>query len=354
MACQEPATDFSLHFNSLPAEIRQMIWKEAALTSMENPELLILVPRSVRLGMYSANKSTPLPPVNTAFPAVMHVNREARHIALMYTKMIDIGPYPWGKCLVPQRPFRPDIDTLYVSRTHNPAQEFRSEDMEKVQHLALDMTEFITTGLTSFFAYKSRQMPALRTLRIVLPSARADLDLSAPPCLPHRRCALRTIKSTPPTAFLSVEPYTRELYAREFTSILASRVANSRLSRLSRPSRPVYPSSTPPPPLNTMQFLQSLEKPVKGPLPFDRTLKNYVINAEWTKLEREMRAQELQRVAARAGITTEVCLITEFCYSPSGDSGFVAVGEKFPDSPDPSTFASLNASRCTKNLLSIL
>ncbi|KAI1750146.1 hypothetical protein F4782DRAFT_532685 [Xylaria castorea] len=149
MAAQGSGTDFR-RFSSLPPELRQLIWKESVLVSMKNPEVLILVPRRARFGKYAIPKSSPFPPVNTGFPVAMHCNREARCIALMHIKMVDLGPYPWHKCLVPQRPFRPEIDTFYAARTMDPHEEYLMEELAEVRHLALDYTGNITTDSKEF------------------------------------------------------------------------------------------------------------------------------------------------------------------------------------------------------------
>lgn len=133
MASRGRRTDFH-YFRSLPPELRQLIWKESVLEAMESSEVLILVPIRVRFGQHAIDKSSPFPPVNTGFPVAMHVNSEARSIALMHIKMADLGPYPWTKCPVPQRPFRPEIDVLYAARTSDPHTDYLMEEVANVQH----------------------------------------------------------------------------------------------------------------------------------------------------------------------------------------------------------------------------
>ncbi|KAI1186414.1 hypothetical protein F5B17DRAFT_431580 [Nemania serpens] len=286
---EETETDWSIYFNRLPPELRHLIWKEAALTAMDNPEVLILLPRSSSLGILSLDKSSKFPPVNTGFPAVMHVNREARRVALLHIDMVDLGPL-WNKCPVPQRPFRPDIDTLYASLTQDPFLDFCEEELVKVQHLALDYPDH-SAGTRRGPRSLARRMPALRTLRLVLTSMggifrnRDDL-----PFLPHRRCALRPI--TLPT----FGPQTG----------------------CTRGMKP-HPFGAPP-----------------------CRAKTFTVN----------RATTANPEAPERVIKCEVCVITEFCYSPSGDSRFVAAGEKFPESPDPNAFATFHAGAVTRDRLS--
>ncbi|KAJ8125789.1 hypothetical protein O1611_g7849 [Lasiodiplodia mahajangana] len=332
MASLDPAVLFGPYFNMLPPELRQLIWKEAALTSMDNPEVLILVPSSVRIGMYSIDKSSPFPPVNTAFPAVMHVNREARHIAKMNITLADIGPYPWKKCRVPQRPFRPEIDTFYASRTIDPQFYFCRNDLGKVQHLAIDCDPG-AQDLVHMFMNVIKCMPALRTIRRVLPSTLGNWLVDSPPCLPHRRCMLRpwteagaqmiVSKRGPKNALNYVSPL--RLNSDTFTDYNPTIV------------QPLLQGPIPQQPLALVHYPQESQP-------------RYILAADIPSPLRGLESA-LRFAAAKHNIKLELCLITEFCYSTFGDSRFVAVGEKFPNSPDPSTFASLNASKCPKDLI---
>ncbi|KAI1196451.1 hypothetical protein F5X97DRAFT_344557 [Nemania serpens] len=288
---EETETDFSTLFNRLPPELRQLVWKEAALTSMDNPELLILLPGWLSNGIHSLDMLSPFPPVNTSFPSVMHVNREARQTALRHVDMADLGPYPWDKCLVPQRPFRPEIDILYAGHSMDPFRDFNQEEVLKVQHLALDYGNYGTTNRGDPESLAQR-MPALRTLRFVLLSLQGTYNKRVDlPFWPHRRCTLRPI--TPET----IGPQT-----------VSTRDQN------------VHPFWVPLCPME--------------PLTVDRAT---TANAE---------AEAPERV-----ITREVCVPAEYCYSPSGDSRFFAAGERFPDSADPSAFATYHAGDCREDLI---
>ncbi|TRX94719.1 hypothetical protein FHL15_004491 [Xylaria flabelliformis] len=299
MAAQRSKTDF-LFFSSLPPELRQLIWKESVLISMENPEVLVLVPRRARFGKYAISKSSPFPPVNTAFPVAMHVNHESRCIALLYTQMIDLGPYPWHKCLVPQRPFRPEIDTLYAARTTDPHEEYSMEELVEVRHLALDYRGNITTDMLHLFGNILNHMPALRTVRFILPKAQINLcDGLEQPLLPHRRCMLRHLGDN---EFKQTRALSREL---------------QRQRDKERSSHSGWPLA------------------VLPGAPLAQTFEQMRDQLEWAVLFG----------AERFNITFGVSLITEFCHSPSGNSRFVAAGEEFPDSSDPSVFAALNSPR---------
>ncbi|KAI1427500.1 hypothetical protein F5Y12DRAFT_792143 [Xylaria sp. FL1777] len=333
MASQENITTFP-YFRLLPPELRQIIWKYSILAVMDNPEVLILVPCSSRIGMYSTAKSSPFPLVNMGFPVVMHVNREARHIARLHLMMTDLRGYPWNKGPIPQRPFRPEIDTFYAARSSNPWEDFYQKDLEKVQHLALDFSGNIVFDIEQFVLYTIRHMPALRTLRFVLPNTMQTVfDIgNEPPCLPHRRCALRPIGPIPfqisdsfewlPWHFPSLENYTGRIREVSF-----------------RPGR----NNSSPDPLLGLRMAQTAAWTLIVRNILRRGMGNQPAYFAYMQQQMRQEIDELHTIMSR--ITIEACLVTEFCYSPSGCSRFVAVGEKFPCSNDPSTFAVLNASK---------
>ncbi|KAI1179863.1 hypothetical protein F4777DRAFT_599817 [Nemania sp. FL0916] len=249
-------------FNMLPTELRLMIWKGATLEVMDRRELLILdnntYPQLFERGGYH-----PLPPVNIGFPNTMHVNRESRYVALKHLQFDILPPNLWGKCPVPQRAFRPDIDTLYYDPLINYNVPFLhadpqvcNEERMKIQHLAFPIDDHIIYfGVPHMLRLLIPKFPALRTVCAVLgPICQKTPVISERLYLPQRRYRLRYIK---------IETIGR------LKAILRSSEANFN--------------------------------------------------------ERE--------------ISFNLSVFTEWCYSPSGDSRFVAAGEKFPDSPDPSMFA---------------
>ncbi|KAI0555872.1 hypothetical protein F4679DRAFT_8708 [Xylaria curta] len=255
--------------------------------SMENPEVLVVVPRGARFGRYAVSKSSPFPPVNTAFPVAMHVNRESRCIALLHTQIADLGPYPWHKCLVSQRPFRPEIDTLYAARTTDPHKEYSMEELVKIRHLALDYRGSITMGMLYLFGNMINHIPALCTVNFILPKTQINLcDGLEQPLLPHRRCILRHLGC------------------------------------------------------NELEQTRALSRELQPLAVLDGTLP-----ARAFEQKRDELLWAVMFNAEKFNITFGVSRITEFCYSPSGDSRFVAAGEDFPDSPDPSVFAALSSPR---------
>ncbi|KAI0442846.1 hypothetical protein F4803DRAFT_345414 [Xylaria telfairii] len=297
----------NLHrFRSLPPELRQLIWKESVLEAMENSEVLILIPTRVRFGQHTIDKSTPFPPVNTGFPVAMHVNREARAIALMHIKLADLGRYPWTKCPVPQRPFRPEIDVLYAARSSDPHLDYLKADVVKVRHLALDYTGNIIIDMNRVLDFLPQHMPALRTVQFVLPTAEIDLcDGRELPLLPHRRCRLRPLEHE---KLEQMRALSRKLLRQQSMSSMGHLVPSEYSLSLQLIHRL--------PPSPHLSTVEKMHDAIEESLRF--------------------RVEE-------SNITFGVSLITEFCYLPSRDSRFVAVGEEFPDSPDPSVFAELNA-----------
>ncbi|GAW14882.1 hypothetical protein ANO14919_042870 [Xylariales sp. No.14919] len=324
MAYQGSPSEFP-YFKKFPAELRQLIWKESVLATMNNPEVCILVPGRVRVGMYSINPTTPFPHVNTAFPVAVHVNREARRIALLNLKMADLGPYPWDKCRVPQRPFRPEIDTLYAARSFGPDKDFSPGEVAEVQHLALDVCDRFDYNIQRFVTNSLQHMPALRTLRLVLPTVLPfGTDVNAP-CLPHRRCALRPVdeEKLKQTKFLpTLLELLRHLALGDISVLEDIRSEIFPSGYTARSSRP-WPSAH----VEALQIMGLIGRNPGGDL-------SYLAPPPepWDP-----------RMVRMAKLKIEFCLITEFCYSPSGGSRYVAVGEDFPDTPDPSIFTDLNA-----------
>ncbi|KAI1750145.1 hypothetical protein F4782DRAFT_255131 [Xylaria castorea] len=143
-------------------------------------------------------------------------------------------------------------------------------------------------------------MPALRTVRFVLPRTQINLcDGLERPLLPHRRCMLRPL---------------------EYEKLEQTRVLSRELQRQQDRRYPFH-----------MEYRPAL-LPGAPPVPDAEEVRDM--------LERAVGCG-VQQFNIRFGVG----LITEFCYSPSGDSRFVAAGEEFPDSPDPSIFAALNRSK---------
>ncbi|KAJ2974808.1 hypothetical protein NUW58_g8537 [Xylaria curta] len=255
----------------------------------------------------------------------MHVNKEARAIALMNLEMTKPGSYPWGKCPVAQRPFRPDTDTLYASRTLIPYHDFSGLDVAKVQHLVLDFMVCAKADMLALIEYSLQYMPALRTLGFVLPATQLEGCDSPKPCLPDRRCALRCLGRE---EFEKLSVFSRGQYWENRDTWSTS---------ITSPARLTFRDS--------ISQLLILAMGEGGPWevrvePLGK--RDASTPMVWNIAERQ-RARELG--IHTQTISFEICLISEYCYSPSGNSRSVAVGEGFPDSPDPSDFAALNASK---------
>ncbi|KAI0432304.1 hypothetical protein F5Y09DRAFT_353779 [Xylaria sp. FL1042] len=319
MADQANGTKFP-SFHKLPPEMRHHIWQQTVLMAADNPEVLILVPQgALPLSIYHTSPTARFPHVNTGFPVAMHVNREARDIALRHVKLRDLGPDRWDKCFVPQRPFRPEIDTLYAARTTTPTTNFCYQDVRKVQHLALDWTNHVALDMASFFLFAVRKMPALRTLRFVLlgpsqPILCCDPDVVA---LPYRRCALHTIETVP-----FEQP---RVYSTDYDNVVDGDFEKY-ISEVVIPSPRDLADS-----LRVIEMLiwKVIYRAIH--MAFSQGRVAYS-NEEGIGIEIMGDLLFEQLCEIRGGITMETCFITEFRYSPSGGARFVAVGEKPPGS----------------------
>ncbi|KAI0429254.1 hypothetical protein F5Y09DRAFT_310872 [Xylaria sp. FL1042] len=175
-------------FNSLPPELRQMIWATLVDSIEDRSEVLIHEPSGFV-------RSSPSPTVFTGFPAPLHVNREARSIA---RKRLTLVKCPTAPCMVPVRPFRPELDVLYIPweawRSFFLLKELQYGDLwlSKLQHVAVDLC--ICTGFTVFF-HHVHHMPSVRTLRLLLASDHDNYNHNSMLILPHpmARCSLRPI-----------------------------------------------------------------------------------------------------------------------------------------------------------------
>jgi hypothetical protein len=123
----------------------------------------------------------------------MHVNQEARHIAQMRITLVDS---PRAQFMVPVRPFRPELDVLYI-----PMQAWRKFSLFRetpqgqawlslLQHVAVD---FISSTNHAALFTQTQHMPALKTLRFVLATEKGPYDPSSMLIIPNpiTRCTLR-------------------------------------------------------------------------------------------------------------------------------------------------------------------
>ncbi|RYC55783.1 hypothetical protein CHU98_g10425 [Xylaria longipes] len=133
------------------------------------------------------------PTVYTGFSALFHVNVEARSIAQARMNFTDC---PSAQCMVPVRPFRPELDVLYIPweawRSFFLLKEFHYGDvwLSQLQHVAVDIC--LSTNLAAFFR-QARHIPSVRTLRFVVPSEHNLFNPSSMIILPTPipRCAVR-------------------------------------------------------------------------------------------------------------------------------------------------------------------
>ncbi|KAI1434103.1 hypothetical protein GGR50DRAFT_664829 [Xylaria sp. CBS 124048] len=182
-------------FPSLPPELRHTVWDMFIDSLTDVSELLV----------HESSEFTPLndpitaPTVYTAFPATMHVNHEARHIS---KRRIRLTYSSNASCMVPVRPFRPELDVLYIPweawRSFFLLKEFHygEEWLSKLQHVAVDIC--LSTNLVAFFR-QVRHIPAVRTLRFVVASREGHSNSNSMLILPTpaSRCILRSFPANP-------------------------------------------------------------------------------------------------------------------------------------------------------------
>ncbi|KAI1346149.1 hypothetical protein F5Y01DRAFT_322046 [Xylaria sp. FL0043] len=185
----ETSPRFTL-FSSLPPELRQNIWAVYVESLEDRSEVLIHEPSGF---VRSSGSSTPT--VYTGFPVPMHVNSEARAIA---QKRLTFVECPRAPCMVPVRPFRPELDVLFI-----PWEAWRSFFLLKelhygnvwlstVQHVAVDIC--VSNNFTAFFR-QVHHIPSVRTLRLLLASEHIYYNNNSMLILPDpmARCSLRSI-----------------------------------------------------------------------------------------------------------------------------------------------------------------
>ncbi|KAI1418865.1 hypothetical protein F5Y12DRAFT_386254 [Xylaria sp. FL1777] len=179
-------------FNFLPPELRQIIWGMFMDSLEDKSELLIHEPSDF---LRTSTLMTPI--VYTGLPAIFHVNLEARSIVRTRVTFLDC---PSAQCKVPVRPFRPELDVLYIPweawRSFFLLKEFHYGDiwLSQLQHIAVDIC--LSTNLAAFFR-QMQHIPSVRTLHFLLPSQHGYFNPSSMIILPTPlpRCALQTITS---------------------------------------------------------------------------------------------------------------------------------------------------------------
>ncbi|KAL7627983.1 hypothetical protein AAE478_002179 [Parahypoxylon ruwenzoriense] len=190
-------------FNDLPAELRNMIWSYALPD--DSPEVCIPWPLEERparpeqpeiggSGSFSARWPAPLEPllVDIGFPALMHVCRESREVAVSHTRFRYSA---MAGCPVPFRAFRADLDILYMSVSRPPP------DLNMIprwslypagtRHLAVDLHS-IKDG-SFLWILLTNPLMDVRTMACVLPVSNAFIDTAVRFRPPVRRCRLRDV-----------------------------------------------------------------------------------------------------------------------------------------------------------------
>ncbi|KAI1851755.1 hypothetical protein JX266_003217 [Neoarthrinium moseri] len=159
-AQHEPVVSFP-QFKTLPAEIRGLIWEFAIPGDV--PELHIVKPYSKWPHCY--------PTVDIAFPAVLHVSREARQCVLRRLKMRDCPAIGFQ---VPCRDFRPDLDTMFIGGLEHRDFFSRPEScyrglVKTLRRIAIDI---VSTTYSSGIPAVLPHLDSLETLIIVFSKTR--------------------------------------------------------------------------------------------------------------------------------------------------------------------------------------
>ncbi|KAI2632279.1 hypothetical protein GGR54DRAFT_27934 [Hypoxylon sp. NC1633] len=179
-------------FNSLPPELRHMIW-DFALPD-DTPELYRrpLQPTSTSKAPGSTGPLT----VSTGYPVLMHVSREARHRALARTQL---RPSAVAGCRIASRALRPELDIVQVSYSGVapllwlPAAWQQPGGLAaQLQHVAVEANT-LTSYMRAQLADALPHLRSLRSLRVIFMSAAAPLQIGEEliPCRPAGRCALQ-------------------------------------------------------------------------------------------------------------------------------------------------------------------
>ncbi|KAI0843388.1 hypothetical protein F5Y06DRAFT_291298 [Hypoxylon sp. FL0890] len=160
-------------FTSLPPEIRIIIWTFALPRDV--PELCFPQPAGI-LEFTS-------PTVYTNYPAIIHVCREARCLAQSKIRLTYSSK---TKCIVPHRPFRPELDIVYiaVSRGRDPdglpslymiPDLWDSELAKQVQHVVITPEDASLRRMWAQVANALRYLPKLRTIHVAFtPSSEVE------------------------------------------------------------------------------------------------------------------------------------------------------------------------------------
>lgn len=204
-------------FVRLPEELRRMVWQ----LSLPPPEPEVCIACPLNAGGQPPNFTAILPlTVDTAFSALMHVCRESRRFAESTSASgIRYRTSEVAGCLVPFRPFIPELDTFYIARGTVPAAKaliLRHRELAStIQHVAVDGNLARNPALRAVLPV-ARYCPILESLSVVLPQTLPPPDDQGKVVSemwrfpqPYRRCKLALAsdelpESLPATQFASL------------------------------------------------------------------------------------------------------------------------------------------------------
>ncbi|ETS75709.1 hypothetical protein PFICI_12653 [Pestalotiopsis fici W106-1] len=177
-------------FDKLPTELKEFIWQYSMPEHV--PEIAIL-PAGLRpitpLGPRPDDSAEHSLVIKTAYPVGMHVCREWRVFAMARTAF---RYSQFAMMDVPTRPFRPDLDILYIpALVSNPVWFSNDSRCEAVHHIAMQSETFLNYGARSLALMT--YFRNMDTLTIILPASVGRHPLKTTFPAPRTRCRLRQI-----------------------------------------------------------------------------------------------------------------------------------------------------------------
>lgn len=201
----------AIGFSSLPERAKTLIYKLAL--PEDEPEVCIVWP----LVIEAEHRGPTLPlVVDVAFPALMHVSREARRFVLSEAASgVRFRESALAGVRVPFRRFRPELDTLYVGQSNFQwlANAVVDRAVEKsflstAPNIAVELSSSVPwDGLSNnIFEWAN----ALRNLYIVMPDLTTLADVQGPFQAPYRRCKLKVATEDEQSAVRITDQYMDE------------------------------------------------------------------------------------------------------------------------------------------------
>ncbi|KAK9772607.1 hypothetical protein AB5N19_04870 [Seiridium cardinale] len=178
-------------FNILPLELKELVW---LLSLPGEVSEVALLPAGLRpiipLGPRPDDSAEHLV-IYTAYPVLLHVCREWRVFAMARTTF----RYCQAAMMdVPSRPFRTDLDVLYIPAVDSSPVWFSGDPRCSVtRHIAMQPHTFLNYGARSLALMT--YFKNIETLTIVLPSSTGHHSLHATFAAPSKRCQLRRISN---------------------------------------------------------------------------------------------------------------------------------------------------------------